>query len=319
MTITTAPPTPARERDDAARTAAAGTAAAPAVRDVVQLLRPRQWVKNAFVLAPLLFSGRGTEPDALLLAFAAAAAFCALASGIYAWNDVLDRAADRAHPTKRNRPVASGRIPVPLAAALGAVLVSGAGLAAWAVSPTVGLVALAYVVLNVAYTLRFKNVVILDVFTIASFFVMRLIAGSAAIGVNPSVWLLLCGGLLALYLGFTKRRHELVLLGDASAEHRSVLAHYGPALLDQISAVLLGVTILCYIMYTLASETAAQVGSEALSYSTVFVLYGVFRYLYLVHQRAEGSPTETLFTDRALMIVVLLWLGYCGWVIYRPF
>jgi 4-hydroxybenzoate polyprenyltransferase len=174
-----------------------------------------------------------------------------------------------------------------------------------------------YVALNILYTFRLKEMVLLDVFSVAAFFLIRLLAGSAAIDVRASVWLLLCGGLLALYLGFTKRRHELSLLGAGSAEHRSVLTHYSTAFLDQMSSVLLAVTVVSYIMYTLTSDTARQVGDDALSYSTIFVLYGVFRYLYLVHQRNGGSPTKTLLTDRSLLITVVLWVGYCGWVIYH--
>ena len=131
--------------------------------------------------------------------------------------------------------------------------------------------------------------------------------------------MLLCGGLLALYLGFAKRRHELVLLGEDSIEHREVLANYSPIFLDQMSVVLLSVTIVSYIMYSLASGTATEAGGGLLMYSTVFVLYGVFRYLYLVHERGGGSPTQTLITDRALLTDVALWLAYCSWVIYRPF
>jgi hypothetical protein len=137
--------------------------------------------------------------------------------------------------------------------------------------------------------------------------------------VVPSVWLLLCGGLLSLYLGFAKRRHELLLLGGDSHQHRSVLQQYDAALLDQMSGILLAVTVVAYIMYTLTSQTAALVGSEALSYSTVFVLYGVFRYLWLAHQARGGDPTETLLTDRSLIVAVVCWLAYCGWAIYRPF
>ena len=155
-------------------------------------------------------------------------------------------------------------------------------------------------------------------FAIASFFVLRLVGGSAAIGVVPSVWLLLCGGLLALYLGFAKRRAELQLLGASSADHRAVLSQYSTGFLDQLSVVLLSVTIVSYIMYTIASPTALEVGSDALSYSTVFVLYGVLRYLYLVHRSSEGGdPAETLLTDRALIATVLFWFIYCAYVVYR--
>ncbi len=285
--------------------------------DWVRLMRPRQWVKNAFVLTPLLFSGRFLLRSADLRAAVAFLGFCLLASAVYTWNDVLDREADRQHPLKRLRPVASGRLSVRAAAWFGAGL-AGAGLA---VSVALGLdvaaIGASYLVLNVLYSFRLKHVVVLDVFCIAGFFILRLLAGSRAIDVVPSIWLLLCGGLLALYLGFAKRRHELQLLGADSAQHRSVLAHYSPAFLDQMSGVLLSVTIVAYIMYTLSPEKVAETGYR-LTYSTVFVLYGVFRYLYLVHQRDAGNPNEVLFADRSLLGSVVLWFLYCFWVIYFP-
>jgi len=292
---------------------------APTIGDWVRLLRVHQWIKNFFVLAPLLFSGRANEGSAVLAACVVFVAFCLLSSCVYILNDAADREADRAHPTKRNRPLASGRLT--LGAGLGAAFVLGsAGLAfAFGLNSTAGLIGASYLGLNVLYSLYLKRVVILDVFSLAGFFLLRLLAGSAAVEVTPSVWLLLCGGLLALYLGFAKRRHELSLMKDNSVTHRKVLEHYSPMFLDQMSVVLLSVTIVSYIMYTLVSDTAVAVRSGALLLSTVFVLYGVFRYLYLVHQQDGGSPTETLLTDRALLVNILLWLTYCGWVIYQPF
>lgn len=306
---------------DTGRAAAAG-ARPGALAAWVRLMRPRQWVKNSFVLAPLLFSGLVTEPVKVAYALAAFALFCMIATGIYCWNDVADRAADRAHPVKRNRPVAAGIIAPRTALAVGIALVVAALVLGYAITPALSFVFLLYVALNVLYTAWLKEQVLLDVFAIAAFFILRLLAGCAAIGVQPSLWLLLCGGLLSLYLGFAKRRHELLLLGDGSASHRSVLQFYQPALLDQMSVILLSVTVVAYIMYTLNSRTASLVGSEALSYSTAFVLYGVFRYLYLVHRPdrpSGGDPAETLLTDRSLLIAVGLWLAYCGWAIYRPF
>jgi 4-hydroxybenzoate polyprenyltransferase len=287
-------------------------------RDWLRLLRPAQWLKNGFVLAPLLFSGLGTEQTPLLDALVLFVSFCGCASAVYAFNDVVDRAEDRAHPVKRERPVAAGRIS-PLQASLAAVILAVPSLLlAAAVGPYPLLCIGGYLVLNIAYTLWLKHLVLIDVFAIATFFLLRLLAGAAAIHVHPSVWLLLCGGLLALYLGFAKRRHELLMLGADSAEHRSVLTEYSAAFLDQISAVLLSVTVVSYLMYCIASETATKVGSEALSYGVPFVLYGVFRYLFLVHKRDLGSPTETVLTDRPLIVTVCLWLGYNAWVIYRP-
>jgi 4-hydroxybenzoate polyprenyltransferase len=286
---------------------------------VFRLIRPQQWVKNLFVLAPLLFSGQARQGASQIRGLTAFLAFCLLASTVYAMNDVVDREADRAHPTKRRRPIASGATPVSVALTLaGVMLVASLGLA-FSVGPALGACAVTYLVLNVVYSAYLKHVVILDVFAIAAFFVLRLLAGAAAVQVRPSVWLVLCGGLLALYLGFAKRRHELVLLGDQSGAHRSVLSQYSTSFLDQLSVVLLSVIVVSYIMYTLESETARLVGGELLSYSTVFVLYGVIRYLYLVHRRLDGNPTDTLLTDRGLLAACLLWAIYCGAVIYRPF
>jgi 4-hydroxybenzoate polyprenyltransferase len=288
------------------------------IADWLRLFRPQHWVKNGFVLAPLLFSGKATDPAVLMDALLAFAAFCLAASAVYAFNDVADRAEDLAHPVKRFRPVASGRISTGQAWAAAAVLAVLALGLSWLAGPLSALCVAAYLALNVAYSYWLKHLVLLDVFAIATFFLLRLLSGAAAVRVHPSVWLLLCGGLLALYLGFAKRRHELLVLGDTSADHRSVLAHYSAPFLDQISSVLLAVTLVSYLMYSLTSETAARVGSEALSYGAPFVLYGVFRYLYLVHRRDLGSPTETILTDRPLMGAVALWLLYNAFVLYRP-
>ena len=279
-------------------------------------IRPEQWLKNGFVLSPLVFSGRALIWEYQWRAFVAFAAFCAVASAVYLFNDVIDREADRRHPRKASRPVASGLISPANAIAV-AVLLGALALVAGAFAGT-GVVAVlaSYLGLNVLYGFWLKNIVIVDVFAIAAFFIMRLVAGSLAVDVSPSIWLLLCGGLLALYLGFAKRRHELVLLGGGSSTHRAVLANYSTPFLDQLSVVLLSVTVVSYIMYTLESDTARVVGFEALSYSTAFVLYGVLRYLYLVHRNEGGNPTETLLTDRALLAAVVLWGVYCGIIIY---
>jgi len=282
----------------------------------LRALRPEQWLKNGFVLSPLVFSGRALVWDAQWRAIVAFAAFCAVASAVYLMNDVIDREADRQHPRKASRPVASGMIS-PASALTGALVLSLVGLAAGAATGmSVAAVLLAYLALNVLYGTWLKHVVIVDVFAIAAFFIMRLLAGAVAVAVTPSIWLLLCGGLLALYLGFAKRRHELVLLGGGSEDHRAVLASYSTPFLDQLSVVALSLTEESYIMYTRESDTARIVGSEALSYSTAFVLYGVLRYLWLVHRNEGGNPTETLLTDRSLLAAVVLWGAYCGAVIY---
>ena len=306
-------------RDSLPSEAAVAPATAPAGSATawIRLLRPTQWVKNAFVLSPLLFSGKGLDGGSILRSLAAFGLFCLIASAVYALNDVIDRDADRSHPAKRRRPVASGDVSPSQALALSAVLGAASMVGAWLMAPTLLGLIVGYVALNLLYTFRLKRVVIIDVFCIATFFVLRLLVGTTAIAVEPSVWLLLCGGLLALYLGFAKRRNELLLLGDARTTHRSVLAEYSPEFLDQASVVLLATTIISYVMYTMNSATAQQVGTEALTYSTAFVLYGVFRYQYLAHHRVGGDPTETLLTDRPLMVAVLLWFAYCAYVTYR--
>ena len=282
----------------------------------IRALRPEQWLKNGFVLSPLVFSGRALIWDAQWRALVAFAAFCVVASAVYLMNDVIDREADRLHPSKASRPVAAGLIR-PGSALVASGLLGAAGILIGALAdPRVALVLVAYLALNVLYGARLKNIVIVDVFAIAAFFIMRLVAGAAAVDVKPSIWLLLCGGLLALYLGFAKRRHELLLLGQGSGSHRAVLTKYSTPFLDQLSVVLLSVTIVSYIMYTLESDTARIVGTESLSYSTAFVLFGVLRYLYLVHRNEGGNPTETLLTDRTLLATVVLWAAYCGAIIY---
>jgi 4-hydroxybenzoate polyprenyltransferase len=292
-------------------------ASEPSIDAWLRLLRPKQWVKNTFVLAPLLFSGKALDGGSVLRALAAFVLFCLIASAVYAFNDVVDRNADRSHPTKRRRPVAAGAISPRHALALSAALAATSMIGAWLVSPALLALIAGYATLNLLYTYRLKHVVIIDVFCIAAFFVFRLLAGTSAIAVKPSVWLLLCGSLLALYLGFAKRRNELLLLGDDRTSHRTVLSQYSAVFLDQVSIVLLSTTVISYVMYTLNSATAMQVGSEALTYSTAFVLYGVFRYQYLAHHRSGGDPTETLLTDRPLLVSVLLWFAYCAYVAYR--
>ncbi len=284
----------------------------------IRLLRPKQWIKNAFVLAPLLFSAQATRRSTLTSAALAFAAFCLAASAVYAFNDVRDRVEDQAHPTKRFRPVAAGLISVGTAHAASLLLACASTLLAWFVDSSVAGWIGVYLVLNVLYSTKLKSMVLLDVFSIASFFVLRLLAGSAAAMVVPSIWLLVCGGLLALYLGFAKRRHEITLLKGDAAAHRSVLAEYNVPLLDQICSVLLAVTMVAYLMFTQTSETGRRVGGDALGYSTIFVLYGALRYAYLVQVGNRGDPTDTVLEDRHLVVTVVAWTAYCGWLIYRP-
>ncbi len=277
----------------------------------LRLLRPHQWLKNGFVLVGLLFGHAWNQPDIVLKAFAAAAAFCLLSSSVYIFNDLMDREQDRLHPQKRHRPLASGVIGVPFALGLmlGCLVIAldivfrFIGQAEW--------VFLAYLGVNVAYTLHLKHVVILDVFLISAGFMLRLLAGTLALGIPPSEWLLLCGLMLTLFLGFAKRRAELNAMRTdegAAKAHRRVLEHYSPMLLDQLITITVASTVLSYSLYTVSDETALLHGGR-LWMTVPFVLYGMFRYLYLLHRRGGGGDAaEALMTDRHLLLAVGGWL-----------
>jgi len=284
---------------------------------VVVSLRPRQWSKNLFVLAGLIFARRLFTPDAWT-ALGAFAIFCALSGAVYLVNDVADVARDRAHPVKRLRPVAAGRLPV------GAALAVAVGLAigGLAFSACLGggflTTAVAYVALVVAYSAWLKHVVIVDVLTVATGYVLRAVAGALAIRVEISGWLLICTILLALFLTLGKRRHEVMTL-EAAATQRPILAEYSPALLDQMIAVVTASTVTAYALYTMSPETVAKFHTRLLPATLPFVLYGVFRYLYLLyHRRLGGNPSEIFLTDRALLVNSLVWLLAVLAIIYGP-
>jgi 4-hydroxybenzoate polyprenyltransferase len=283
---------------------------------LVRSLRPEQWLKNGFVLAPLVFSGRLDDPIAWKLGLLAVAAFCAASSAVYLVNDVLDRESDRRHPSKRDRPIAAGEISVGTALAAAGLLAAASLAGAAAVGGWFPAVLGAYLVLVVLYSAVLKRVVFIDVLVLAAGFVLRVVGGAVAIGVPVSRWLLLCAYLLALYLALGKRRSELALLGDQAGRHREVLGHYTLALVDQAIGVVLGATVLAYTLYTVAPDTVAKVGSEGLMATVPIVLYGLFRYLYLLHtQDLGGSPTRVLLTDRPLLITVVVWLGVAAFVV----
>ena len=299
--------------------AAGGVPARSALASLVVSLRPGQWTKNLFVFAGLLFGKQLLEPKAVATACAAFAVFCALSGVIYILNDVADRDADRRHPIKSKRPIASGQLSPRLA--LGAAVVIG-GIAlpiAFWLRPAFGVVAVAYVVLLAAYSARLKHVVIIDALTIAIGFVLRAVAGAVVIDVAISHWLLVCMILLALFLAMSKRRHELTLLAAGATEHRPILGEYSPYLLDQMIGVVTASTLIAYIFYTISPETVQNFGTEGLALTIPFPLYGIFRYLYLVHHRAGGgSPAEMLLADRPLLLCVALWVVSVVLVVYGP-
>jgi 4-hydroxybenzoate polyprenyltransferase len=282
-------------------------------------LRPDQWTKNLIVFAALIFSRQLLDPAALALASAAFLIFCALSGAVYLINDVSDREADRQHPTKQRRPIASGALS-PAVAMVWAAGLSGVALAsAFVLKPLFAVSAAAYLTLFVLYTRWLKHIVILDVMSIAIGFVLRAVAGGVIIGVPISDWLLVCTILLALFLGFAKRRHELTLLTDGAKGHRRILEEYDPYLLDQMIAIVAAATLVAYIIYCVSPETHAYFGTDWLVLTTPFPIYGLFRYLYLVHRKeGGGSPSEMLLVDRPLLGCVALWGLAVVVIIYRP-
>ena len=280
----------------------------------LRLVRPKQWTKNGFVLAGVVFAGKALSVASVASALLAFVAFCALSGAVYAANDVLDVEEDRKHPLKRRRPVASGEISA-LAALAFATVLGAAGLAlGFFVSPGVGFAGLAYLALQVAYTTTLKHTAILDVMSISAGFVIRALAGVAAVGSPISPWLIVCTGLLTLFLGFSKRRHELASLGEGATIHRRNLADYSVPLLDEMMNIMMSATIIAYTLYTF---TVYEREDEIFMMASIpFVIYGVFRYMLLVHRNGGGNPDTLLLADRPLQIALLLWLVVAGVVIY---
>ncbi len=286
--------------------------------ELLSAMRPRQWAKNVFVLAPLVFARQLDDPRVLGRALVAFAAFSLLASAIYLFNDVRDRAEDRRHPRKRTRPIAAGRLPVPVAIAAAALLATAALTLGWALGGQLVTILLVYLAVNLLYSLGLKKVVILDVMVVSAGFVLRVMAGGVAVGVEVSAWLILCTSFLALFLAFSKRRHELMLLTADAAEQRQVLTHYSPAFLDQMINVVTAGTVVAYAVYAISPETVEKFHTRDLIFTMPFVLFGIFRYLYLIYQRpSQRNPTEAILGDRPFLINIVLWVASVVWVIYR--
>jgi 4-hydroxybenzoate polyprenyltransferase len=282
-------------------------------------LRPAQWTKNLLVFAGLLFGRRLFDPASVVDAVSAFVVFCALSGVVYLVNDVADRDSDRLHPLKSRRPIASGALPVPVAMAGALGLGSAALASAFVIGPAFAAVAAAYLALQVFYSFPLKHIVIVDVLTLAIGFVLRAVGGAVAVHVEISHWLLVCTILLALFIALAKRRHEIVLLAADAATHRPILGEYTPYLLDQMIGVVTASTLISYIFYTISPETQAKFGTAWLGLTIPFPLYGIFRYLYLVHQReGGGSPADLLLTDRPLLACVALWALTVAVIIYRP-
>jgi 4-hydroxybenzoate polyprenyltransferase len=278
--------------------------------EIFKSLRPQQWIKNFFIFAPVIFSRNVLNGPLILKTAAAFVAFCLIASAGYIFNDIRDLTEDRLHPAKSKRPLASGRLKTgPAVLACVVMAVFGLAMAATVNRGVLGISA-AYLVLQVLYSLWLKHVVILDIFVVAAGFVIRVVAGGLAIEVAISSWLLICTMLLALFLAMGKRRHEIVLLEGDAANHRPILKEYNTTLLDQMISVVTASTLIAYCLYTISEETVAKFGTRKLIYTVPFVLYGIFRYLYLIHLKAGGgSPESLIIKDKPLLLDLFLWIA----------
>jgi len=276
---------------------------------LIRSLRPKQWIKNTFVFAALIFSQHLFNPAYCLKSFIAFSIFCLLSGSVYLINDIMDVDEDRLHPSKKRRPIASGKLKL-TTAAITAVIIGACSMAAsFYLDLIFGIITIVYFVSNIAYSKYLKHIVIIDVMVIALGFVLRAVGGGIIIKVEISPWLIICTTLLALFLGFGKRRHELVTMNEEAPNHRPILSEYSPYFLDQMISVLTASTVVAYALYTMSTEVQAKLHTTHLNLTIPFVLYGIFRYLYLIHQKKSGgNPTSVLFTDKPLLINIVLWM-----------
>ncbi len=284
----------------------------------IRLIRPKQWIKNLFAFAALIFAKELFTPDSVLTATRAFAAFCVTASTIYIINDVMDVAADRLHPVKRNRPIASGEISIPAALGIMTLLIGVDMVLVWGMEWRFAAILMTYAILNVLYSFKLKQIVLLDVFIIAAGFMFRVVGGAVAIGVTVSSWLVLCTLFISLFLGFAKRRAELLMVRESGSKtERKVLAVYQVGFLDQMLTIAAAGAVISYALYTVAPRTIETFGTDTLIYTTIFVCYGVFRYLFLIHSSSETeNPTAAVTSDTPTLVTVGLWIISCIGIIY---
>ena len=288
------------------------------LRYILASMRLQQWIKNLFLFAALIFSGRLFHREDLLLTILGFFSFSLLSSGVYIFNDIADLQADKLHPVKSQRPLPSGKLRPSTGYQASIVLATIGLVVGYYLRVEFGITLSIYFLLNVLYSLKLKEVVILDVMTIAAGFVLRVVGGALLIDVPTSEWLIICTILLSLFLGFSKRRNELTFLEAQANTHRSVLQHYSPYFLDQMIGIVTASTVMSYALYTISEETVKKFGTKNLIYTVPFVLYGIFRYLYLVHRREEGgNPTRLAVTDRPLIVNIILWIASAVVIIYR--
>jgi 4-hydroxybenzoate polyprenyltransferase len=284
---------------------------------LISALRPVQWTKNLFVFAAIFFSKSLVNPHAVLKVAFAFVLFCLLSGCTYIFNDLCDRESDRKHPVKSKRPIASGLIGTGQAVILLVVCLAIAMAGAFFVNLPFFLVCAVAFIVQVLYSLVLKRIVIVDVFIIAFAFVLRVVAGGVAINVEMSSWILICTLLLALFLALGKRRHELVMVASGVTNDRKVLEEYSSQLLDQMTSIVAASTVITYALYTVSESTRMRFHTENLIFTIPFVLYGIFRYLYLIHTRQQGGyPENILVSDKPLYINILLWLLTAGIILY---
>ncbi|MCB0651081.1 MAG: decaprenyl-phosphate phosphoribosyltransferase [Saprospiraceae bacterium] len=279
------------------------------IRNILISMRPYQWAKNVLVFAALFFSLSFLNIQAIQLSVGAFIAFCLVSSGVYLMNDIRDKKADRLHPVKKNRPIASGNLPVSTALFV-LFLLMGLGLVlSFIINQGLFIILIFYVLMNLAYSLGLKKVVLVDVMIIAMGFLLRAVAGAFAIGVAVSPWLFICTLMLALLLVFGKRRHELAMLQAEAGKHRKSLEQYSLPFLDGLMFISAGAAIVTYSLYTMAEEVVSRFGTQWLLATTPLAIYGVFRYLYLVYIKKDGGdPTKLMITDKPFLINALLWV-----------
>lgn len=285
---------------------------------VITSLRPTQWVKNSFIFAALIFSQNVFHPRKLVISIAAFGIFCLLSGGVYLLNDLLDIEKDKQHPKKSCRPLASGKLSTKVAKITIIIVLTLSLTASFLIiNVPFAATALGYLAVQIAYSTLLKGIVIIDIFSIAAGFFLRVVAGAMAVDVPISSWLLICTIFISLFLGLGKRRHEFLLLGEDARNHREVLNDYNVSVLDQMVSVVTAGTVISYSLYTLSHETVNRFGTENLWYTIPIVLYGIFRYLYLVYRKeAGGNPESTLFEDKPLLASIALYVIVVGIILY---
>ena len=287
------------------------------IADYFRALRPRQWTKNIILFAGIVFGQKFFHLDLICISLAAFIDFCLLASSVYIINDIEDIETDRLHPIKKERPIASGKISIGSAWVLALILAVVSLTAAYFINHNYFILALSYFIGMIFYSHFLKHMVIIDLIIIAGGFVLRAVAGAVVVGVTISSWLLVCATFIALFLVLSKRRHEVILLGDNAKNHRKILEEYGDKFLDQMIAIVTACTLMAYMLYTVDPVTVKKFDTHNLILTSPFVLFGIFRYLYLVYQKDKGGhPEQVLLSDPPLIASIILWGMVAMLIIY---